>query len=388
MKNEQGSINSGFKEHFILKGDGSGGMLVKKSEYQFLQRSREEAVMPYGIAQMDNGEIILVAGAQYGKDYYCVTAFSPDGGETWSDFEKTGVYGRPLTFGYLGKGRVVFGNELLANPLNLKQQLHFSEDYGRKWVSRDYPLESLDGRKVFTTEGHMFAEDIPEGEGIRIAHLNVYLDAEAWDKNPCSVYLRWSEDFGESWINEQSPEEWQRQVEYNGKQYAKGTNEGSIIRAANGWLVAALRTDLPPRFHDEDHDDSLEGLGISVSKDDGKTWAPVNVLYDAGRHHPNLIVMPNGTIVLTCIVRDDCENGGKLASYRRGCEAIISLDNGLTWDVDEKYILDSCEYYENSKWYNGMTGHLGSALLNDGSIITAYGNYLTKGISIIKWQLN
>jgi len=36
----------------------------------------------------------------------------------------------------------------------------------------------------------------------------------------------------------------------------------------------------------------------------------------------------------------DAVKGGRSVSYRKGCEAIISHDNGLTWDLSRKYILD------------------------------------------------
>jgi hypothetical protein len=181
------------------------------------------------------------------------------------------------------------------------------------------------------------------------------------------------------------PQEWRWQVEYSGTTYIRSVSEGSLVRAANGWIVAALRTDMPPRYFDAPHDDSLEGTGVSISKDDGVTWSPIHVLYDAGRHHPHLLLMLNGDIVMTLIVRDDVQNG-QLVSYRRGCEAIISHDNGLTWDMTHKYILDDFEYYDGVKWYNGDTGHLYSALLDDGFILTCYGNYLTRGVSLIRWK--
>jgi hypothetical protein len=63
------------------------------------------------------------------------------------------------------------------------------------------------------------------------------------------------------------------------------------------------------------------------------------VLYDAGRHHPHLLCLANGDLVMTYVVRNDIQDG-KLASYRRGCEALVSRDNGLTWDVAGKYVLE------------------------------------------------
>jgi len=94
---------------------------------------------------------------------------------------------------------------------------------------------------------------------------------------------------------------------------------------------------------------------------------------------------------MTLIVRNDVQQG-QLASYRRGCDAIVSHDNGLTWDLTHSYVLDDPAFVDPAKWYNGECGHLSSVLVDDtrnpGSkwILTAYANYLTKGVSLVRWK--
>ena len=88
---------------------------------------------------------------------------------------------------------------------------------------------------------------------------------------------------------------------------------------------------------------------------------------------------------MTLIVRDDVENG-RLVSYRRGCDALVSHDHGLTWNLSRKYVLDEFEFFDGDKWFNGETGHLYSTLLSDGRILTAYGNYATKSAVLIRWK--
>ena len=39
---------------------------------------------------------------------------------------------------------------------------------------------------------------------------------------------------------------------------------------------------------------------------------------------------------------------GRLASYRRGCDAVISHDNGRSWDVDRMYVLTAYGNYKNA----------------------------------------
>ena len=77
-----------------------------------------------------------------------------------------------------------------------------------------------------------------------------------------------------------------------------------MVRAGNGDLVAAHRTDMPEKFVERDPEtgqvlralDLYEGLGVSISRDEGRTWSTVKKLYDWGRHHFGMVVLPNGDI--------------------------------------------------------------------------------------------
>jgi hypothetical protein len=204
-------------------------------------------------------------------------------------------------------------------------------------------------------------------------------------KDDATAMFRWSIDGGRTWAGEVHPPQWKFTQTYAGKQFLRGASEGAVVRAANGNLVAALRGDMPARYLDRPNDDSLEGTAISISTDDGKTWSEMDILFDAGRHHANLLRMPNGDLVLTMIVRDDVRNR-ELASHNRGCDALVSHDNGLTWNLDRRYVLDAWPFYDPNKWYNGECGHLASALLDDGHVLTAYGHYLKKSAVLIKWK--
>ncbi len=375
----------GYRAHWVRRGDGRGGWTLQSALYRMITGQSDGFLMPYGVAQMDDGEVILVGGLQEGDEYQCVAFLSADGGDSWSPPIRTGAYGRPLTFGYLGGGCVVFGNELLGKPEDeqRRRQLYWSADYGRTWTGLAYPQVASDGRAVASTEGQIFAET---AGGTRwMWHLLVHFPEADWARTPFELYLRRSADDGRTWPHERCVREWGYSAQYAGKTVWRGVSEGSIIRAADGALVAAVRTDMPPRYWDEAHDDSLEGLGVSRSLDDGATWSPVQVLFDAGRHHPALHRLADGTLVMAYIVRVDVRDG-HLASYRRGCEAVVSRDHGVSWDTERRYILDEFEYSDNAKWFNGMTGHVGSAVLADGSILTAYGNYHARGIGLIRWR--
>jgi hypothetical protein len=365
---------------------------------QFIHKKGGKYVMPFGIVAMDNGEVLLAASWHDGTSDKAavsekpVIAISRNRGDTWSEWTAVpGAAGRPVMLTDLGKGRLVFQTDPLGPRLS-KQ--YFSKDYGRTWPeSRGLQAAANKGTTgdgkapgFFGAEGNAWVDRDKQGLAKRIGQIGWNYDpAKRWPKDPANGIIRWSKDGGRSWSDEAIPKAWTYQEKHKGKTYARGISEGSLVRAANNWLVAALRTDIPARYLDVPHNDSLEGTGISISKDDGKTWSPVKILFDAGRHHAHLLRLPGGELVLTVIVRVDVQDG-KLASYRRGLEAILSHDNGQTWDVAHKYILDGFSFLDAKQWFNGECGHLSSTLLYDGSLLTCYTNYLTKAVSLIRWK--
>ncbi len=152
----------------------------------------------------------------------------------------------------------------------------------------------------------------------------------------------------------------------------KGVSEVALLRAANANLVAACRTDIPARLTGETLD-HYEGLGISISSDQGKTWSEVKKVYDWGRHHPSLLLMPNHDVVMTYVVRKgyvDAPDG-----YPQfGIEAVVSHDHGNTWDLDHRYLLHTWvgnRKGPNAWWASSQS--TSSVLLPDDSILTAFG---------------
>src|SRR5437870_419015 len=84
----------GWKPHLIKEGDAKGGWTLKSAAYQFLHRSVGRYVFPFGIVQMDNGEILLIASWHDGKTDEAATSerpvitFSRDRGDSWTEFEE------------------------------------------------------------------------------------------------------------------------------------------------------------------------------------------------------------------------------------------------------------------------------------------------------------
>ncbi len=184
--------------------------------------------------------------------------------------------------------------------------------------------------------------------------------------------IQFSHDGGKTWPEEIEPPSWNGANLY-------GVNEVSLSRAANGDVIAACRVQHPKYWLDNANDtiDHYCGLGTSVSKDNGYTWSPLNILYEFGHMHPSMALMPNGDIVMTYVERMGALKPEDRAQdedgfSRWGVEAVISRDNGQTWDLEHKYIL--------ARWSGPHHAQSTSTvLLPDGSLLTAFGSgYLSR----------
>jgi hypothetical protein len=123
-----------------------------------------------------------------------------------------------------------------------------------------------------------------------------------------------------------------------------------------------------------------------IRQGDGKTWSEMQILFEAGRHHANLQRLPNGDLVCTLVVRDDIHKG-KLVSQGRGCDALVSTGHGRTWNLDRPLELDRFDFLrQDGYWGDGRCGHVATAALPDGHILSAYGQYNLGGAVLIKWK--
>jgi len=378
-----------WREHRIRQGDGKGGWITRPALRQVLRHPDATHTMPFGLAQMDNGEIAILCSrekqsAQGPRVFEPIIAFSKDGGATWSDFAIIpGTRGRPQYLEWLGGGRLSFVTEAIGEGATMRR--FFSNDHGRTWNESVPHPPTKDGIS-FNLEGNGWVDRDELGRAKAILEIGWHLPpGKTHPKDDFTAIFRRSVDGGRTWIDEVSPPQWKFSVEHKGKKWLRGVSEGAIVRAANGDLVAALRTDMPPRYFDEKNDDSLEGTAVSISRDDGKTWSEMQFLFDAGRHHANLQRLANGDLVCTLVVRIDIQNG-KLASHRRGCDALISKDHGKSWNLDRRYELDRYDYLRpDGFWVDGACGHVAAVALGDGHILSAYGNYPI-GVVLIKWK--
>ena len=191
-----------------------------------------------------------------------------------------------------------------------------------------------------------------------------------------------------------------------------GMSEVAFVRALNEDTIAACRTDAPT-YMDYPSFDEYSGLGICMSPDNGLTWtARLRRIYAYGRHHPSMVVLANSDIVMSYVVRFGYYRSA--TGYPRfGVEAVVGhfhpeadLNERFVWDLDHRYFLAVWEgkirrsaVYQSpidSNEYQGGANITSSALLPDGTIITAFGTgiknagaaYDRWAIGLVKWRLN
>lgn len=339
--------------------------------------------IPYLVYMPEKDRLLMLASEGY--PHQAVIVSSNDHGKSWSapSYVHVGPDGKPDTgmgvgLTYLGKGKLM----LYAGSFRW-----FSSDYGKSWgnpVKIDTPPDMM----LWGNWDPAFVDRDPKtGKVIRLIETGFTSTGETISGGASRAYMRTSLDEGKTWGKAVKVPEWD------------GLNEVYITRAKNRDLIAACRTVVPQRFYKEiDH---FEGLGISISRDNGRSWSKVKKLYDWGRHHVSIVLMPNGDLVMSYVVRKGYVNASD--GYPQfGVEAVVSRDNGQNWDLDHRYILVVWKgtVLGGNSWWSGAFSS-SSVLLPDGAIITAYGNgYRVKpdpavpgqptprDIGLVRWRVN
>jgi hypothetical protein len=370
----------GQREHVVLQLDGDGKPASLPAEMQWISQpwNGENAQMPY-LAYMPEKDRLLML-VECGQPIHSALLASDDHGATWGPRRWLSVdgAGHPnagvLGLTYLGHGRLV------AFPENTKVYC-VSADYGQTWQQsepKSPPEERYTWDPLLVVRGaDRHVEHVAQGcwkpTGVPWGSADGFYS---------QAYFRVSGDEGRTWGQAVKVPQW------------LGVNEVSMLIAGNGNWVAACRTDYPKRFahYRLDH---YGGLGVSISKDKGKTWSGLKMLYEWGRHHPSMVLMPDGRIVMSYVVR----LGYPLTAEgfpQFGVEAVVSSDHGQTWDLNRRYVLAA--WVGNVKgeksWYCSPQS-TSTVRLPDGTLLTAFGTGFrntpasgkcTMDVALVKWQ--
>ena len=341
--------------------------------------------VPYIVYMPEKDRLLMLVSCDYPHRPMVLT--SDDHGASWSQPQPVlpdepaharHLLGVSLT--YLGDGHVLCGIE---GKLRCR-----SIDYGQTWTSEPIPPNSHSGGWN-QWDPYLVDRDAATGKVIQLMETGYRGSTDGGQE----AFLRSSLDLGKSWNDATRVPQWAK------------VSEVALARAANGHIVAACRTDIPPSKQGETLD-HFEGLGVSISADEGRTWSEVQKLFDWGRHHPSLVVMPTGEIVMTYVVRKgyiDTEDGFP----QFGIAAVVSRDHGQTWDLDHRYLLHT--WVGNRKGSNqnapgpqawwASSQATSTVLLPDGNLLTAFGTgYRSqpnaqgmsspRDVGLIQWQLS
>ena len=324
------------------------------------------------------------------------TMCSDDQGSTWSetrwisvDAQGNSNAGICLGLTYLGNGKLTIHSE--SSPGGR----FFSTDYGESWSLQAAVPPTSDGRATYGWDPLLVERDAATGQLVRLGegrYLRTGLPVDTLEGEPQRALIRFSADEGRTWDDEILPPQWY------------GCSEVALVGAANGDLVAACRLPIPKRIikSADRLTDHYEGLGVSISKDGGTTWSPVHTLYEYGRHHPSLLRLPSGKLVMVYNVRlgyPPTEDG--FPQY--GIEAVVSRDHGRTWDLERRYLLmvyRGPKVIGADRWWAAATQGTSVVLLPDGSLLTAFGSgyrvdpdppgaehYFPRDIGLIQWEI-
>ena len=365
---------------FLNKADGE---IAVPAKMQIVTEPWNRVVaVPYIVYMPEKDRVLMLVSCDY--PHHPELLSSDDHGRTWSKprrilFDEKGkaLDGLATSLTYLGNGKVLL---VAADSCRWA-----SNDFGQTWKKRSVIGKACDGKRLYLWDPLWVDRDPKTGAMVRLVETG-YTEHKASQgkKAYYQGHIRFSTDLGKTWSDSIKVPQW------------KSVDEVALIRAANGDLVAAGRTNIPPSKENEwiDH---FEGLGVSISKDDGKTWSDVTMLYDWGRHHPSLALLPDGRLVMAHVVRKgyvDTPDG-----YPQfGIEAVVSADHGRTWDLDHKYILHSWSgsRKDKHKWWPSSQA-TSTVLLPDGSLLTAFGTgyriqpapckQQPRDVGLIRWRL-
>ena len=373
---------AGFSPHSVRQVDGAGRETALAADFQIVTADWNRVVaVPYVVYMPEKQRLLMLVGCDYPHRAFILS--SDDRGATWSaprpvHADAEGKPDLPLatSLTYLGNGNVL----LYAGSR------WFSRDYGETW-DEPVPVAPTPGGKPWYLWDPPLVERNPEtGQVTRLIETGY-----TWFKPPevehahQQAYIRFSADGGKTWNGAAKVPQWHR------------VSEAALCRAANGDIIAACRTDIPLRLEGEwlDH---LEGLGISISTDVGRTWSTVAKLYDWGRHHPSLVLLPGGDILMTYVVRLGYVRSAN-GFPQFGIEAVVGRDNGRAWDLDHRYILHFWEgnRKESNEWWPSSQA-TSTVRLEDGTLLTAFGTGYRcregadklptpRDVGLVRWRL-
>ena len=289
-----------------------------------------------GFARLPEGKLILAVCRDNNDEdptrrrFHIFVYESADIGLTWQEIGQTPLFGKEPCLAALPDGTLVLmaqGGYFGPGAKQDEHPLSRSEDGGRTWETTMY--EGADYPRSF----------VVEEDGSLLMVVAARPDWHNEGHGSPNLRLGRSADCGRTWSFSEGAIDWDW----------PGFGEVAAIRLGKGRLLAALRRQLP-----ETTGEGFEDTVLTESTDEGETWSRPRQLTTTAQVHAYLTELHDGRLLCT------------YSNYHVpfGVSAILSADQGRTWDLDHTIRLST----SNGIW----VGWPVTLQLPDRSLITSY----------------
>jgi hypothetical protein len=348
------------------------------------------------LARLQSGDLLVVAfcfGKIEGIEGYAERGVfwrSKDGGRNWgAREERLDLQGREFGLTVLHDGTLLMTCHWLARDVfNPSKHTHSkifrSTDEGKTWSEIRIGPDGFPDRAQTAADWQAFEIPDPEQPGKYLTCLGVSM--QQGGKNAPGVVRIWrSPDSGKTWDKSLHPDTagW---IDVDGF-----FSQTVTFRTSSGHLLHPVRVDrsgphwhLPgtPRKLGRESGDQGDRMMLWESMDDGRTWrkhGKTGTLGTYGEMYPRFLRLDDGRLLLTFTVRSNSSDGHGL-----GLRAIISPDDGKTWDFEHDRLVISDINHGSSG------GGFGNTIqLPDGGLVSVYSYRGTDNkthIEAVRWQ--
>jgi len=349
------------------------------------------------IAKLSNGDLLIVAfcfSPVDGVDGYMERAVfwrSSNGGRTWGPrVERRDVHGREFALNVLRDGTILMPCHLLARDVsNTAQYTHSklfrSVDHGVTWSEIRIGPEGFPVGANTATDWTTVQHKSDSRPRTWITRLGVSM--QHGGDHAGEVVRFWSSaDSGANWDRTPHPDT-------DGWSDVDGFfSQSTTYRDRAGSLLHPVRVDRTgPHWHipgtpetlKQERGDNGDRMMLWASTDNGMTWQQRGEggrFGHYGEMYPRFLRLRDGRLLLTFTVRSNSTDG-----YLLGLRAIVSTDDGRTWDFQhDRLILSNINY-------GASGGGFGNTIQKaNGSLVSVYSYRDDAGmthVEALRWRI-
>ena len=346
------------------------------------------------MAMLPDGELVMVALYGEGHPGGKLREWTPiwssrDNGVTWSERKLIqDMVGREQWLTCISDGTLFATSHFLVQDINNKDgyihsYVHRSENGGRTWERTKVMITGEERCGLPAEYGTHTSRNVVEmPDGTLLLGVSVCNFSEDRTLSPSNLAWLWrSDDRGKTW--QKTPKVIIAGYYDNVDGFF---SEDFTYRTQSGKLLHWIRVGPPSLMYsmkDEricpTSDDSGDRSMICESYDDGRTWINLRSFGDYGMMYFRPLRLRDGRLLLTFTQR--------AIFYPIGLQAIISYDDGETWDFKHDRIIIEGK----TPWGSASGGGFGNTLqLNDGSLISGYTYCGEDGrihLEVVRWTL-